>query len=116
VLNQSTLVLSPDLNLSFRDLEAAWAEDPKATETASIVSEDKLENFDLDALSVAAVVSLTTIAVGVSKDIMVHLIKRALERADKKKKTKEEQEIEVVQIPDTETGLPLFIARRKNSD
>ncbi|MEM7147823.1 MAG: hypothetical protein AAF591_22160 [Verrucomicrobiota bacterium] len=106
------ILLAPDLNISPDTFEKAWQEDPECQKAGSIEFKESPEYFDLNAQATAAIVTLTALGAAIAKDLIVHLVKRALTKAD----AKHEQEVEVVQVPDAKTGLPLFIVRRKGDN
>ena len=108
-------LLDPGLGIKAEDVAAAWSEIPEcapAGECRTGQNERRQFGFNLgDAATGALVVMATTLA----KDLIVDLVKRALTRAEQKKEKKAVEEVVVEQVPDAQTGLPLFRVARKKS-
>lgn len=105
-------LLSPELGLRSDEVMEAWREDEEcAAGGTAQVTVGQREGFDFDVASAAAG-ALIVLGGTLSKDLIVELVKRALNRAEARKANKEAGEIVVEQVPDAKTGLPLFVVRR----
>jgi hypothetical protein len=107
-------LLDPALGLKPQDVATAWREIPDCVRAAECRCEPPRDNtfgFNLaDAATGALVVAAATLA----KDLAVELVKRALSRADANKHPeKAAQKVVVEQVPDPQTGLPLFRVTRR---
>ena len=110
-------LLDPALHLKTEEVAAAWMEIPECSRAGECQTGERARRefgFNLgDAASGALVVMATTLA----KDLIVELVKRALSRAEQRREEQAKiaaSEVVVEQVPDLQTGLPLFrVARKK---
>jgi hypothetical protein len=108
-------LLDPAFGIKAEDVAAAWRAIPECVQagecrTGETVRREFGFNYG-DAATGALVVMAATLA----RDLIVELVKHALSRADQKQEKKPVEEVVVEQVPDAQTGLPLFrVARRKS--
>lgn len=104
------ILLDHSLEITAEDLSKAWAEIPECSKAGEMLTGQAAQSrssFGFDPASVA-MGALIASGAGLAKDLIVLLVKRAVDRADGRKKTGKSNGVEVSTTTDAATGLPII--------
>lgn len=107
------ILLDPAFEITGEQLSQAWAEIPECVQTGELQANVARRRDTLELDPVLTGVLIATGA-GLAKDLILVLVRRAMERATVKEEQEAAEKVEVTTVSDPKTGLPIIRITKAN--